>query len=216
VRLAIAVAVLVIAATADAQDDKPEVQRMRFVETNTELTVTILPPPEGGIGKVFDPQAYEALKHAPNTRVAIRIQITPQDSDTPVAEQVLERRVVYEMWNEKYEVELNEPSGKRKLYVKAQSEALKWLTAVDELPVAPLRVLPINKVFVLRMIVELNPMTDEEVALIRRALIQGTGGGIERGGSLFGSFSQLFYNPKFSKADRSLRIQSQPFYRPGP
>jgi hypothetical protein len=216
VRLAIAVAVLVIAATADAQDDKPEIQRMRFIETDTVLTVTVLPPPEGGIGKVFDPKAYEALQHAPSTRVVVRIQITPQDSDTPVADQVLERKVVYEMWNEKYEVELNEPNGKRTLHVKPQSEALKWLTAIDDVPVAPLQVLPINKVFVLKMIVELNPMTDEEVALIRRALIQGTGGGIERGGSLFGSFSQLFYNPKFSKADRILRVQSQPFYRPGP
>jgi hypothetical protein len=213
----IAAAVLVIATTADAEDtDKPELQRMRFVETDTELTASMLPPPDGGIGKVFDLRAYDALRHAPSTRIVIRIQITPQGSDLPVAERVLDRKVVFEMWNEKYEVHLDEPTGKRTLHVKAQSEALKWLTAVDDVPVAPLSVLPINKVFVLKMIIELNPVTDEELAEVRRGLSRGAGGGIDRGGGLFGSFVTLFYNPKFAKADRILRVQSQPFFRPGP
>jgi hypothetical protein len=217
VRLLVTAAVLVIATTADAQDDdKPEVQRMRLVETETQLTVTTLPPPDGGIGKIFDLNAYAALRHAPKTRVVVRIQITPQNSDVAVAERVLDRTVVFEMWNEKYEVQLDEPAGKRTLHVRPQSEALKWLTAIDDVPVAPLSVLPIKQVFVLKMIVELNPATDEELAEVRRGLSRGNGGGIDRGGGLFGSFVTLFYNPKFAKADRILRFQSQPFYRPGP
>ena len=44
----VAAAMLAIAATAYAEDDKPEIQRMRFVESGNDLTVSTLPP--GGIG----------------------------------------------------------------------------------------------------------------------------------------------------------------------
>jgi hypothetical protein len=215
VRLAIAAAVLVIATTADAEDDKPEIQRMRFVETDTQLTVSTLPP--GGIGQLFDLKSYDALKHAPLTTVVIRILIAPQGSDEPVAQPVvLQRKVTYDAWDDKYEVHLDEPNGDKKLYVKYQSEALKWLTSIDDVPIAPLSVLPINKVFVLKMVVELNPRDKAELAEVRRHLTQGNGGGIERGGGMFGSFVMLFYHSKIDDADRILRVQSQPFYRPGP
>ena len=74
-RLAIAAAVLAIAPVAFADDDKPEVQRMKFVETDDELLMSTLKP--GGIGKVFDDKAYEALRSGGVSTVVIRIQIIP-------------------------------------------------------------------------------------------------------------------------------------------
>jgi len=214
VRLAITAAVLAIATAAYADDDKPEIQRMRFVETGEVLTVTTLRP--GGIGKVFDPKTYEALRSGIESTVVIRIQIVPQDSDTAVAEHLIKRSVVYRVWDEDYEMRLDEPGGRKKIIVKTPAEALTWLTAIDDVPVAPLDVLPIEKVFVLKMVVELNPVSRETLAEVRRWLSQGNGGGIDRGGALFGSFVSVFYNPKIADADRVVRIRSQPFYRPPP
>jgi hypothetical protein len=214
VRLAITAVVLALATAAHAEDDKPEIQRMRFVENGNDLTVSILPP--GGIGKLFDAAAYESLSTGISSTVVIRIQVTPRESDTPVAEQLIRRSVVYDVWDEIYTVELDQPGGTRKVKVKYRAEALKWLTAIDDLPIAPLAVLPYEQVFVLKMVVELNPVSKETLAEVRRWLSQGAGGGLDRGGAFFGSFVSVFYNPKIADADRVLRIRSQPFFRPPP
>jgi hypothetical protein len=214
VRIATVAAVLAIAAAAHAEDDKPEVQRMRFVETGDVLTVSTIPP--GGIGKLFDAAAYETLNNGIPSTVVIRIQVTPRDSDTPVAQQLIQRSVVYDVWDEIYTVRLDEPTGRKTVKAKYRAEALKWLTAIENIPVAKLDVLPLERIFVLKMVVELNPVSKETLAEVRRWLSQGNGGGLERGGTFFGSFVSVFYNPKIADADRVLRIRSQPFYRPTP
>jgi len=217
VRLPVAavVAVLAIAAgPARADDDKPEVQRMRFVERGDDLMVSTLPP--GGIGKLFDAGTYDALGTGIPSTIVIRIQITPRDGNDPVAEQLIQRSVVYDVWDEIYTLRLDQPGGSRIIKVKYRAEALKWLTAIDDLPVARLAVLPVDQVFVLKMVVELNPVSKETLAEVRRWLSQGNGGGLDRGGALFGSFVSVFYNPKIADADRVLRIRSQPFYRASP
>lgn len=213
-RRATVAAALAIAAVAHADDDKPEIQRMQFVESGDELTVSTLRP--GGIGKVFDRGGYEALDNGIPSTVVIRIQITPRDSGTPVAEQLIRREVVYDVWDEIYTLRLDQPGGRKTIKVKYKGEALKWLTAIEDLPVARLAVLPTNEVFLLKMVVELNPVSKETLAEVRRWLSQGNSGGLDRGGTFFGSFVSVFYNPKIADADRVLRIRSQPFYRPPP
>jgi hypothetical protein len=214
VRLAVIAAALALATAAHAEDDKPDIQRMRFVESGNDLRVSTLPP--GGIGKLFDAASYEGLSSGISSTVVIRIQITPRDSDTPISEQLIHRSVVYDVWDEIYNVELDQPGGSRKVKVKYRAEALKWLTAIDDLPIARLAVLPYEQVFVLKMVVELNPVSKETLAEVRRWLSQGAGGGLDRGGAFFGSFVSVFYNPKIADADRVLRIRSQPFFRPPP
>jgi hypothetical protein len=214
VRLAAIAAALALTTAAHAEDDKPEIQRMRFVESGNDLTVSTLPP--GGIGKLFDATSYEALSTGISSTVVIRIQVTPRDVDTPVAEQLIRRSVVYDVWDEIYTIELDQPGGSRKVKAKYRAEALKWLTAIDDLPIARLAVLPYEQVFVLKMVVELNPVSKETLAEVRRWLSQGAGGGLDRGGAFFGSFVSVFYNPKIADADRVLRIRSQPFFRPPP
>ena len=208
--------VLAVASPAFADDDQPEIQKMRFVETTDSLLVSTLPP--GGIGKLFDAPAYDALNTGIPSTVVIRVQITPRDADTPVAEQLIQRSVVYDVWDEVYTIHFDQPgpNGHQTLRVKFRAEALKWLTAIDGLPLAKLSVLPVGQVFVLKMVVELNPVSKETLAEVRRWLSQGNGGGLDRGGAFFGSFVSVFYNPKVADADRVLRIRSQPFYRSPP
>jgi hypothetical protein len=208
----VAAAVLLAAAPARADDDKPELLKLRFVERGDDLTASSVQP--GGIGRLFDASNYEALGSGIESTVVIRIQITPQDSDDPVAEQLIRRSVVYDVWDEVYRLQLDERGGQKKLQVKYRAEALKWLTGIEDVPVARLAVLPLEKVFVLKMVVELNPVSRETLAEVRRWLSQGNGGGLDRGGAFFGSFVSVFYNPKIADADRVLRIRSQPFYRP--
>jgi hypothetical protein len=203
------VALLVLTSLAYA-DDKPEIHKVRFIERGNFLTITANPTP---LAKLFDSAAYEALDSGFTSTVVIRIWIYPKDSTDPVAFLLLQRQVLYNLWDEVFELRID---GKAPIKEKRQSEALKKLTALDDLPVARLANLPYEQVFLLAMQVELNPVSKETLAEVRRWLSQGTGGGLDRGGAFFGSFVSVFVNPKIPEADRVLRVRSQPFYRPKP
>jgi hypothetical protein len=211
VRAALVFAFLVIAATAAADDDdKPEVHKFRFIERGANLTITANPTP---LAKLFDSEAYEALHSGFTSTIVIRIWIYPKGSTDAVGYVLLKRQVVWAVWDEVYELMID---GRASTKEKRQSEAFKKLTAIDELPVALLKNVPYEQVFYLAMQVELNPVSPETLAEVRRWLSQGTGGGLDRGGAFFGSFVSVFVNPKIPAADRVLRIRSQPFYRPKP
>jgi hypothetical protein len=211
VRALVTLLVVLVAAPASADDDPPLVQKMRFVERGDVLTVSTT-----ALTKLFDSAAYDALDSGVAQTVVIRIWIYPQGSTNPVAFVLARRQVSYEPWDEIFYLNLEEPSGRKKLKEKRQADALKRLTAIEDMPVAKLAGLPYDQIFLLAMHVELNPVSKETLAEVRRWLSQGTGGGLDRGGAFFGSFVSVFVNPKIAEADRVLRIRSQPFFRPRP
>lgn len=208
--VAVAVALAASTAAADDDDDAPvEVQRMRFAERGDSLVVT------ANLTRIFDSEAYDALDNGFPSTVVIRMWVY-RDGAEPVAAQILQRRVVYDVWDEVYDVRLDGPGGRVAKKVKFKAEALKLLTNLDGVPIARKTMIPYQDHFVLAIEVELNPISAETMAEVRRWLFQGTGSGLDRGGSLFGSFVSVFVNPQFAAADRVIRVQSQPFFRPRP
>jgi hypothetical protein len=201
---------LMVAFVARADDTKPELQRMRFIERGKVLTVT------GNIAKLFDASAYEQLRSGFPSTILITTVIYPKGGSDAVATRFEVRNIVYDLWDEQYIIRTNGPGGKRERKVKYQADALKVITALDDFPIAWLSDVPYEDIFYLEMTVLLNPVSKEMQAEVRRWLSQGTGGGLDRGGVFFGSFVSVFVNPKMADADRVLRIRSQPFYRPKP
>lgn len=211
----LAVMVLLFAVPAFADDDEDEateLHKMRFVERGDSLMATGLPSPGKPLSRLFDNAAYAALRSGFTSTVVIRIWIYPKDSTSPVSFVLLQRQVVYNVWDEIFEMRIDGKLFKEK----RQADALRRLTSIEDLPIARLATLPYEQVFQLAMQVELNPVSKETLAEVRRWLTQGTGGGIDRGGAFFGSFVSVFVNPKIPEADRVLRIRSQPFFRPRP
>lgn len=211
VRCLLALAVVGVAAAPARADerDRLQVQKMRFVERGDYLHVT------AKFANLFDVPAYQALHSGFTSTVVIRIAIFPRDSRDPIALMLIQRQVLYNVWDEVYELKFDDPDGKKIFKEKRKAEALKKLTTLDDVPIARLAGIPHKEVFVLVMDIELNPVSKETLAQVRRWLSQGTGGGLDRGGAFFGSFVSVFVNPKIAEADRVLRIRSQPFYRPG-
>jgi hypothetical protein len=211
VTAATALAVGLASTPARADDDPPEVVRMQFVEHGPALAVTTK------VTKLFDSAAFDALDSGFPSTVVIRTWVYPKDSSDPVAFQLIQRTVVYDIWDEEYVLRLDEPGGPRKtVKVKFKAEALTLLTALDNVTIAKLADLPVESIYLLAVVAELNPVSKETLAEVRRWLSQGTGGGLDRGGAFFGSFVSVFVNPKIADADRVLRIRSQPFYRAKP
>jgi hypothetical protein len=209
VRAALVVLITLLSAPAHAEEP-PELQKMRFIERGSYLYVT------ASISKLFDRAAYEALDSGFSSTIVIRMWIYPRGSTEPFAFNLVHRQVLYNLWDEVYELRFDDPGGRKSFKEKRKAEALKRLTTLEELPVAKLADLPYEQVFLLAMEIELNPVSKETLAQVRRWLSQGTGGGLDRGGAFFGSFVSVFVNPKIAEADRALRIRSQPFYRPRP
>jgi hypothetical protein len=199
---------LVLVSLAARADDPPDLQRMRFIERTTSLTVTTK------INKLFDTAAYNALKSGFVSTVVVQTWVYPKTSTEPIAWTRDRRTVVYDLWDEVYTVRLCEKCKPTK--VKYQSEAFKLLTELVDIPVAQLADIPHEDIYYLALRIDLNPVSAETLTEVRRWLSQGTGGGLDRGGVFFGSFVSVFVNPKIADADRVLRVRSQPFYRPKP
>ncbi|HWO24921.1 MAG TPA: hypothetical protein VNO30_39535 [Kofleriaceae bacterium] len=208
--LALAAAALALSAAVAYADDRPLQHDLRFIERDDLLTIASASGKGSPLAKLFDVASYNALASGFTSTVVIRIWIYPKDSTDPVAFVLYERKVLYNLWDEVYELKLDGRIVKEK----RQADALKHLTSIEDLPVARLTVLPVGQEFLLAMQAELNPVSKETLAEVRRWLGQGTGGGLDRGGAFFGSFVSVFVNPKIPEADRVLRVRSQPFYRP--
>ncbi len=204
------IALVLVALPAHADDDKLEVQRMRFIERGEQLTAT------GNLAKLFDQAAYEQLSSGFPSTIQIGTFVYPRGKSDPIAAAVEIRTVVYDLWDEQYVIKIEGQGGKRMRKVKYRAEALKILTAIDDFPIAKLSDIPYDGIFYLGITVQLNPVSKETLAEVRRWISQGTGGGLDRGGVFFGSFVSVFVNPKIAEADRVLRIRSQPFFRPKP
>ena len=204
---------IVVAAAAPARaddDDVPENQHMRPVVRGDVLTIT------ANMTHLFDSAAYEALSSGFVTNVEVRIFVVQSDPKEVLAETDLHRSVVYDMWDEVYTIKLCEACKPQK--VKSPAEALKLITSIDELPVANVSAIPVgdpeHNLFYIAMRADLNPVDKKTLTEVRRWLSQSTGGGLDRGGTFFGSFVSVFVNPKIAEADRVLRVRSQPMYLP--
>lgn len=180
---------------------------LRFFERGSAVAA------QGQVTALFDGAAYSQLDDGFPATVLIRLWVYPQGKATPASYAVLQRRVVYDLWDEVYIVRLQEPGRTRTVRVKFKAEALKLLTSLD-LDVVALSKVPYDTMFEVGLLAELNPVEQATLAEARKWLAQGNGGGLERGGSLFGSFVSVFVNYKVPQADRVLRLRSQPFYRP--
>ncbi len=208
--IAAVLAVTAAPALADDDDDAPDVQHMRFAERGDDLVVT------ASLTRIFDSSAYENLDTGFASTVVIRMWVYRAGSGEPISFQLLQRRCVFDLWDEVYDVRLDGPGGRVTKKVKFRADALKLLASLDQVPIARLADIPYEEHHVLAIEAELNPVSQQTLAEVRRWLTQGTGGGLDRGGSFFGSFVSVFVNPKVEAADRVIRMQSQPFFRPKP
>ncbi len=195
---------------AAADDGGLEKQTMKFTERGTSIYVT------GNVTSLFDARAYDKLENGLASTVVIRLWVYPENRAQPTGFVLLHRKCVYDLWGEIYACALSGPTGRRTYKVKFRAEALKMMTGLDQVPIADIKDVAFEERYVVAAVAELNPVSKETLAEVRRWLSEGSGGGLDRGGSFFGSFVSVFVNLKIPEADRVVRVRSQPFFRPRP
>jgi hypothetical protein len=134
--------------------------------------------------------------------------------DEPIAYRFMTARIVYDLWLEKYEVRVDSPKGRDSGSFARLDQAYKMMTEIAHLPIADLGGIAVGPHYHLGVIAELNPVSTETLAEMRRWLSRPAGAAsLDRGTSFFGSFVSIFVNAKVPEADRVARARSQPFYR---
>jgi hypothetical protein len=207
-----ALAALLIVGThrsAAAQEAEILVRRMGFAERGRHLVLTT------SFTEIFDREAFERISSGFPTKVAVRLYVYLKSrTDAPVSLALLELEVVYDLWDEVYVVRSRGPLGEKQQRIRSRAQAVRALTELDRMPIAPLDRLAIGPHHFVAMVVELNPVSEELLAEMRRWLSRPAGEtSLDSSSSFFGSFVSVFVNPKLEQADRTLRIRSQPFFR---
>lgn len=205
------VALVAVLAPEVARADEDDIPRrqLKFAEKGSHLVVS------GTFTDVFDEQLLEDLSNGFATVVVLRAYVyAKSDEDAPVAYAAATFRVVYDLWDEHYEIRITDAFGDRNLIKKTRAEALKEITTLSNFALARLDEVPIGPHHYAAMIVEVNPVSQELMAEVRRWISRPRGGeDVAASSSFFGSFVSIFVNPKIAEADRTLKFQSQLFYR---
>jgi hypothetical protein len=196
---------VIVAPRAVGADESARQEKMLFAEADGLLRVVTSV-------NVLDASAYNRLDDGLPSTVVIRVWLSPTGKERAVAAAVLRRQIVYDLWDEVYTVVSAGPTGRRTFQVKFKAEALKLLTGVD-VGLASVAALDPATSYTVTVQAELNPVSAGNLAEVRRWLSEGSGGGLDRGGSFFGSFVSVFVNPKLPAAERVLRLTSQPYSR---
>ena len=205
--IASSLAVAPSVARAD-EDVSEEARKMDFSEARGNLAVTTT------ISDLFDEAAYEELGSGVASVVVVRFLVHRRGEVEPTAFALAKVRVVYDHWDEEYSVQVEGPLGGSRSKHKRRSAALSAVTTFDKFPIAPLNKISVGPHFVLSVIVELNPVSPELLAELRRWLTKPAGQErLDAGSSFFGSFVSVFVNPKLADADRVVKYKSQPFFR---
>jgi hypothetical protein len=201
-----------VRAHADDDDDGQgdvTLRKFGFAEKGKSLVISV------SFTDVFDARLLRDLESGVTTTVVLRAYVYPDAKDAlPVAFTSATLRVVYDLWEEVYEVQIEDARGRRKFVEASKAEALKRVTTLSGFAVAPLARLPIGDYFFVGVVVEVNPVSQELLAEVRRWLARDADKQRAAGeSSFFGSFVSVFVNPKIPVADRTVKLRSQAFYR---
>lgn len=208
VQLVAWVAAVALAAPAARAEPKVVHKKMWFAEKDGSLVVST-----SFTEDLFDEKAYAALSSGFETNVAIRGYVYKLGDEFPIASTAATFRLVYDLWDEEYDVQVIDRRGTVNWTFGARADALRAISEIHELPLASLRRVPVGSTYYCVFLVELNPVSAETLAEMRRWLTRGAGKGLDGTSSLFGSVVSVFVNPKLDEADAAVRVISQPFYR---
>ena len=135
-----------------------------------------------------------------------------REGGQPIAVAPRSCRVTYDLWEEVYRVQVQEPNVDRVESFRSLDAVLDRCLVARRIPIgagSEYRSLAGERIYFATLI-ELNPLSPDTVHRLRRWLARPAGGG-RVGGSdaFFGSFVSLFVNRRIGSAERTLRFQSQ-------
>jgi len=208
--LALTTVALVAVQAMPARAQEPEERKTGITRRDGRLLVSL------GLQDLFKPQDAQRLLSGFTSRVLVRVAVFRLDSPEPVAQAMRHTEIVYDLWDEKFRVRRFEAGGKVETRETATaSEAVDLATALVAFPVASLDRLAPGVAYRVSLRADLNPISQELLADVRRWLARPSPRSrMGSGDSFFGSFVSIFVNPRIDESERQLRLVSQSWVEP--
>ncbi len=207
------VAVMLWAAIARA-DDPPKQEELPRRQANFAWEKT----PQGrellkasfSFSDVVDKAVEQKLGSGLPTVIALRAYVLREGEANPVALAVRTCRVVYDLWDEVYRLKVSGPGGERDTAALNLEGVKRQCAQVQDLHIVDRALLDAGKPHFLGVIVEVNPVSPQQLEQMRKWVSRPAGStGIGPGDALFGSFVGLFVR-QIGTADKTLRFRTQP------
>ena len=199
-------AALLCPVCASAQQAVPY-KRGVFREEGNYLTLTV------GFREMFNRKLRQRLRSGFATTVVMRIYLFEKQGERNVAFSARTVKAVYDLWDEQYRLQLDEPGRTRFRRFKKQRQVVDRLTSLWRIRVARVDQIKPNKHYFVAIIAEVNPISDALLAEVRRWLRNPRRHSRIGESSFFGSFVSIFINNKIRRAEKTFRLRTQPFFR---
>jgi Domain of unknown function (DUF4390) len=208
--LALTVLALAAAQAMPARAQEPAERKTGINRRDGRLLVSL------GLQDLFKPQDAQRLLSGFTCRVLVRVAILRKDAPEPVAQALRQTEIVYDLWDEKFRVRRFEAGGKIETReASTADEAVDLATALIAFPVVDLDRLEPGVAYRLSVRADLNPISQELLADVRRWLARPSPRSrMGSGDSFFGSFVSVFVNPRIDESERQLRLVSQSWVEP--
>jgi len=199
----LAVFCLAESVSAQVKEGKPLKRDMELAWRAGRLELSMAFP------EVFTRRHRKRLESGFTSRILVYAQLTEHNKETPLAQAVLQYKIIYDMWEEKFLIRSEGPAGHRGFQLGSMEELVKKCGALDRLPLAPLVELPTGLKYRVRVRIVVNPMSAELRKKVREYLSNPDGSShIGSPRSFFGSFSKIFVNEKAFQADAVFKYRS--------
>jgi hypothetical protein len=209
-RSALGLASVLLVATAPkgvgAQDTPTVRQATVGLDEKQMLRVSL------GYRDVVDKATAAKLKGGLPTTIVMSAYVFREGGGPGLAATYMSCRVIYDLWNEVYNIEILQPGAPKEEKISGTIEGvLRHCTEIDRLLVAPRSILAPPGTYYLGAIVEVNPVSPEMLDRIKRWVSRPTDAAANGpGDALFGSFVGLFA-VRPGRADRQISFRTQSF-----
>jgi hypothetical protein len=198
--------VLAIATPAAAQDESIRARRIGVHWVSGAPVVDV------SADDLADRSVREKLETGLPQTLVMRVYAY-RDGGQPITVAPRSCRVTYDLWEEVYRVQVQEPRVDRVESFRSLEAVLDRCLVARRVAVGAdtdFRSLAGERIYFATLI-ELNPLSPDPVHRLRRWLARPAGGGSVGGSdAFFGSVVSLFVNRRIGSAERTLRFQSQP------
>jgi len=146
----------------------------------------------------------------PQTIVTRVYAYAEKEQQRPVAFSATTCRVVYDLWEDVFRVQLQTIRGNSEQSLKSAEAAARVCLSASRVPVGtaedfrPWR----GKLVYFAVIIELNPLSDRTVERIRGWIARSGEGSKLSGDAFFGSFVSIFVNRRMGPAERAFQFRS--------
>ncbi|XXT20577.1 hypothetical protein WME94_03270 [Sorangium sp. So ce429] len=165
---------------------------------------------------VVDGEISKKLLSGLPTVITMRGYLFHESGGTPVALAAKSCRVVYDLWDEVFRIQLIQAGGQSSTVAVNVEGVLRNCAEARKLPLVERSLVRDGSRYFVAVLVEVNPMSAEMLDRIKRWVTRPPGStAIGPGDSLFGSFVGLFVT-RIGNADRRLAFRTQPFFPPAP